>query len=215
MYFSAQLLFFLGGLTVQGRILKTSDIDEITTTGLYGFNFGSSGKPEGFPVTLGTMCVINSVMTSLPSVPLIVQTIYDYVGEVYTRSQWSGAWTAWKRCDNFGANTPAELASLLGGVMKYNSMEIISGTDLNAVYGMRNDMGVYFYKVVSSCINKPTGFDDGYMFVLRWAMSPDGNVGKYAIQILFGSSESAQIFGRSCSNTGEWREWKKVTMNSI
>jgi hypothetical protein len=92
----ATLASVLGGLTVQGRILKTDNIDAITTTGLYGFNFASSGKPEGFPATLGTLCVINSVILGPISVPLVIHTIYDYVGAMYTRSCWDGTWRNWK-----------------------------------------------------------------------------------------------------------------------
>ena len=60
----------------------------------------------------------------------------------------NGAVGSWKRTDNFGCNTPADLASLLGGVMhiKTGSIPVNTPTELVGA------SGVYIIGMLSACI---------------------------------------------------------------
>lgn len=59
------------------------------------------------------MIVFNS--KDIQNTEALSQYAYNVdLGSMYYRMKWAGTWQSWIRIDNFGCNTPSDLASLLG-----------------------------------------------------------------------------------------------------
>ena len=107
----ANLASVLGGTThheLNGD--STIDLNDFTTDGIYksGYAFNNYVNAPSD--------AIYGIMTVSMSDAYISQTIFDGYGKVFNRI-YTGTWSSWQRLDNFGCNTPADLASLLGADM--------------------------------------------------------------------------------------------------
>lgn len=89
-----------------------TDLDTIRTTGKGLVSASTPNVPKEDYGVLDTQFFTNNGGTFGVERIQFISNLKD----VYQRVYWNG-WNAWTRCDNFGCNTPADLASLLGGAL--------------------------------------------------------------------------------------------------
>jgi hypothetical protein len=97
-----------------------------------------------------------------------------YDNSVYTRSRTSGAsvpWSSWVRVDNFGANTPADLASLLGVNKYFVSLRktTIEPIEYDLIVNGNNDGLTYL--VLWSCNTNEGDSSSSAIYMLRCGYS--------------------------------------------
>lgn len=103
----------LGGVIQRGNVSSSSDGSDCVETGFYTVANNSNFPGSNY----GTLIVFTDAAASHAA---IVQEYITNGAGIYMRrrSGTSDSWIAWSRIDNFGCNTAADLASLLGGISK-------------------------------------------------------------------------------------------------
>ena len=131
-----------------------------------------------------------------------IQTIVTYNNnEIYERVKTNqGAWSDWQRIDNFGCRTPADLASLLGGV----TIIIASGQDLNTM----TKQGVIYISpsgaTSTSLSNRPSDLIEAFIL---FAPVP-------TMQIFITNWSELHIYKRSYDG-GRWQKWQKIVGTAV
>ena len=108
---------------------------------------------------------------------------------------------------DFGSVTPANLASVLGGlVYSTNIKEVTTVTDLNAQIGDSKSFIRLFVSVQSSPANLPDGVSSTRFFLEVCNMSS-----YYLIQkIYIVQSNNFAIYSRSKFGNNDWTNWKTI-----
>lgn len=104
-----------------------------------------------------------------------------------------GIWRGWKRLDNFGCNTAADLASLLGVA----SMKALDNGDAD-------NLTVPGFYQSTNWINTPSGVNYGIIFMPNYAD------GYWKFQIFFSTSLALMYF--RCGTSSGYSAWKQVAI---
>ena len=192
-----------------------SDFNDLTVTGRYRIDNDSVIENALNKPDLGTKKVQAGAYVDVVNLGgnLIIQRLYGLIAKdgasgydecVFVRKLGTPI-TSWVRVDNFGCNTAADLASLLGGI---NNLRVVSSvSDFNLDLG---DYGFCMFSFVSSCAHHPTGDGRGVCYHMqRSAISLNGCS---ALQIA--SLENGKRYIRSYSNS-TWGNWSRIYDESI
>lgn len=165
---------------------SATDFDAITTPGMYrNYNWnGLAHFPTGASVA-GILIVSKGVDDGW-----VIQQYYGMDGDAWERCKLisSQGDTPWMRVDNFGCSTPADLASLLGGV---ETITWSSDTDISVSNnGFRN---LIISGITISSISSYTLYGGGLSF----------DSGSFGIQII-ATNHVIAIRERATA----WHDWK-------
>ena len=108
-----------------GSLLANIDLNTLVddTRALYAGGANVSNKPFGDSNNNEFFLVVKKLTQGFSSPRIIQEAFYNigrspnkdyYLFRTATVTDGTPLWSAWTRCDNFGCNTPADLASLLG-----------------------------------------------------------------------------------------------------
>ena len=186
------LAIILGVEQEYGAVLTNIDLNTITSDykAEYSGTAGVTNKPENNNDEFILICTkLSKGFTS----PRVLQRAYYKSGHSYYR--WAqitsgvATWEGWSRTDNFGANTPSDLASLLGGASMY-----VNANDANEV----TIPG--FYQNNNWIANTPCGSG---ILIMPYYLN-----GYWKFQI-FCDNSSNHMWFRSGASTG-YGPWKQI-----
>ena len=190
-------------LGVGAEIPNNTDFNTIVTSGWYK-KLSGVGTVTNCPVNSGEI-YMNVQISELYSEFYGYQIIYSTNGEIYERIVKESSWGSWKRIDNYGTSSLAELANALfpkiPTVPGYVNLGLPSGTmwaEKNIGAALPSDDGLYFSwgNIVGH-----TG-TDGYDF----GTTNDGPYASTSGAALTGNIPATTVYDAAVHNAGvPWR----------
>lgn len=132
-------------------------------------------------------------------------------GEMYVREKWNGTWYEWHRVDNFGCNTPSELASLLGGysVRRFSQSYDSNKDTITLTWVPDNNLQTHYGIIVM--LNRPNAADCHQVFMFNgYGESADGRTEGTKI---IGTAGSFSFASNKIILTGS--SWRRVDVLQI
>lgn len=142
---AANLASVLGVLKVDVATLNTTDFNTVKDSGNYKAYFASQSAADAYHCpAYGALSIVVFNQRSF-----VTQLVYGSNGAYARNGSIIGdsvSWASWSRLDNFGCNTPAELASLLGEEMVYKNAGYYSADETI-------ELGGYGLYILTDCAN--------------------------------------------------------------
>ena len=209
---TANLASVLGGVVIkyQAAANAKKDLNGCTQVGAsYIINPGGTNAYANFPHANGTglwgSLSVSSFSGGNSLKQVMVGSDVNNVTEVWVRASYQDGvqWESWQRVDNFGCNTPADLASALGapGIGVFSQVAVIGKNEGDDVANLSKNglYRVFNNKVIS---NIPTGITQNIgdiVFAFIW----DPNTAHY----LYLAIKDNKIFkGRKYNSSVTWNE---------